>query len=233
MGSLLRTTPVGILALTAALAFLAACGTAASPAGSTGTSPGNGSRHGSGASPGTVLAAGEDQAPVAGTGNGRAAIPPRTAAPDGGGTTVPDAPNCPMFPADNVWNTDISQLPVNAHSAAWMRSMDSASIDLHPDFGPNTGGFPFGIPDNIVTSAQPLVPVRFQYATESDKGPYPFGPPRRPPSRLTSGRPGTRQAQARTRRCRRWVPGSGSARASTSPGSAPVPCRTARTPRLS
>jgi hypothetical protein len=176
VGSLLRTTPVRILALTAALAFLAACGTAAGPASSTGTSPGNGSRHGSGASPGKVLAASEDQAPVAGTGNGRAAIPPRATAPSGGGTVVPGAPNCPMFPADNVWNTDISQLPVNAHSAAWMRSMDSASLDLHPDFGPNTGGFPFGIPYNIVTSAHPLVPVRFQYASESDKGPYPFGP---------------------------------------------------------
>ena len=81
-----------------------------------------------------------------------------------------------MFPASNVWNTDISQLPVNAHSAAWMRSMDSAGLDLHPDFGPNPGGFPFGIPGNIVTSAHPLVPVKFQYASESDKGPYPFGP---------------------------------------------------------
>ena len=169
MGSPLGTTPVRILAVTAALAFLAACGTAAGA--------GAGQPHGSGTAPGTVLAASEDQAPVAGTGNGRAAIqPPRATSPSGGGTTVPGAPNCPMFPASNVWNTDISQLPVNAHSAAWMRSMDSAGLDLHPDFGPNPGGFPFGIPDNIVTSAHPLVPVKFQYASESDKGPYPFGP---------------------------------------------------------
>jgi hypothetical protein len=81
-----------------------------------------------------------------------------------------------MFPASNVWNTDISRLPVDSHSAAWLRSMNSASTDLHPDFGPNPGGFPFGIPDNIVTSAHPLVPVKFQFASESDKGPYPFGP---------------------------------------------------------
>jgi hypothetical protein len=39
--------------------------------------------------------------------------------------------------------------------------MDSASLDLHPDFGPNSGGFPFGIPYDIVTSAHPLVPVKF------------------------------------------------------------------------
>jgi len=174
VGSLLRTTPARILATTAALAFLAACGASAAPAAGNGTVPG--ARHGSGASPGTVLAASEAQAPVAGTGNGRAAIPPaRAASPTGGGTTVPGAPNCPMFPASNVWNTDISQLPVNAHSAAWLRSMDSASLDLHPDFGPS-GGFPYGIPYNIVTSAQPLVPIKFQYASESDKGPYPFGP---------------------------------------------------------
>ena len=39
-------------------------------------------------------------------------------------TTVPGAPNCPMFPADNIWNTDISKLPVDSHSAAWLRGMD-------------------------------------------------------------------------------------------------------------
>ena len=37
------------------------------------------------------------------------------------GTTVPGAANCPMFPADNVWNTNISKLPVDKHSAAWLR----------------------------------------------------------------------------------------------------------------
>ena len=55
----------------------------------------------------------------------------------GAGTSVPGAPDCPMFPADNVWNTDISGLPVDAHSAAWLASMDSATTNLHPDFGPS------------------------------------------------------------------------------------------------
>jgi hypothetical protein len=91
------------------------------------------------------------------------------------GTQVPGAPNCPMFPANNIWNTDISKLPVNPHSAAWLRSMDSAGTNLHPDFGPNPGGFPYGIPYDIVTNAHPLVHIRFQYASQSDKGPYPFG----------------------------------------------------------
>jgi hypothetical protein len=90
-------------------------------------------------------------------------------------TTVPGAPNCPMFPADNIWNTDISKLPVDSHSRAWLRSMNSAHTFLHPDFGPS-GGYPYGIPYTIVTSKHRLVKIRFQYASESDPGPYPFGP---------------------------------------------------------
>jgi hypothetical protein len=92
------------------------------------------------------------------------------------GTTVPGAPNCPMFPADNVWNTNISELPVNPYSAAWMQSMDSSSTYLHPDFGPDPGGYPYGIPFTVVTSAHPSVQVTFEYASESDGGGYPFGP---------------------------------------------------------
>ena len=92
------------------------------------------------------------------------------------GTTVPGATNCPMFPADNVWNTNISKLPVDSQSAAWMQSMDSSSTYLHPDFGPDPGGYPYGIPFTVVTSAHPSVAVSFEYATESDTGGYPFGP---------------------------------------------------------
>ena len=76
-----------------------------------------------------------------------------------------------MFPADNVWNTNVSKLPVNTHSAAWLASMNSATTFLHPDFGPNPGGYPYGIPFTVVTGEQPLVKVTFQYASESDTGP--------------------------------------------------------------
>ena len=82
--------------------------------------------------------------------------------------------NCPVFPASNVWNTDISKLPVDSRSAAWLRSMDSASTYLHPDFGPS-GGYPYGIPYNVVSSAHAMVRVHFQYASESDRRTYPFG----------------------------------------------------------
>ena len=173
MGRMFRTTLSRAVALAAPLALLAACGTAAVPAvgGRHARQAGAGSQHGD-----VVLAAGEQLAPGAGAGRSQSAIhAPESASPGPGGTAVPGAPNCPMFPASSIWNTDISKLPVNPHSAAWMRSMDSASTFLHPDFGPNPGGFPYGIPDNIVTSAHRLVPVKFRYASESDKGPYPFG----------------------------------------------------------
>ena len=89
-------------------------------------------------------------------------------------TTVPGAASCPMFPANNVWNTNISKLPVNKHNAAWLKSMDSASTYLHPDFGPNEGGYPYGIPFTVVTSATPKVHIKFHYASQSYRGLYPF-----------------------------------------------------------
>jgi len=90
-------------------------------------------------------------------------------------TTVPGAANCPMFPANNVWNTNISKLPVDSHSAAWLRSMDSAATHLHPDFGPNPGGYPYGIPFTVVTNKHKTVRIKFEYASESYRGKYPFG----------------------------------------------------------
>ena len=42
---------------------------------------------------------------------------------------------------------------------------------LHPDFGTQ-----YGIPWNVATAATARVPVTFDYADESDRGPYPIGP---------------------------------------------------------
>ncbi len=92
------------------------------------------------------------------------------------GPPVPGAPNCQMFPANNVWNTDISKLPVNKHSATWMAHMDASTTNLHPDFGPNEGGYPYGIPWMVINPrTQAFIHLRFEYADESNKGPYPFG----------------------------------------------------------
>ena len=113
---------------------------------------------------------------VLAVGTTAAASRAQPAALAGQGTVVPGAPGCPMFPADNIWNTDISRLPVDPHSAAWLRSMDASTTFLHPDFGPDPGGYPYGLPYAIVTSAQKTVTVRFLYASQSNRVPYPLGP---------------------------------------------------------
>jgi hypothetical protein len=82
-----------------------------------------------------------------------------------------------VFPADNVLNTDISTLPVNAHSAQWLAGMGGATRLLHPDFGPSGDpSLPYGVPFTVVDGSHAKVTVGFQYAAESDPGPYPFGP---------------------------------------------------------
>jgi hypothetical protein len=82
-----------------------------------------------------------------------------------------------MFPKNNVWNTPITNLPVDPHSAAWMSSMGASSTNLHPDFGPSSDPtLPYGMPFTIVGASQKRVRLQFTYADESDSGPYPFGP---------------------------------------------------------
>jgi len=49
---------------------------------------------------------------------------------------APPTTSCQVFPGDNIWNTDISTLPVHARSAQWLSSMAASSTNLHPDFGP-------------------------------------------------------------------------------------------------
>jgi hypothetical protein len=87
---------------------------------------------------------------------------------------LPEAPLCPLLPADNVWNTDISNLPVNSSSQAWLSSMSAATNRLHPDFGPSGSAMPYGFPYIVVGNSQPSAAVSFLYANESDPGPYPF-----------------------------------------------------------
>ena len=78
---------------------------------------------------------------------------------------------CQVFPADNVWNMDISRLPVHAKSKTWKAAMHAGSTDLHPDFGPPH----YGIPFDVVGNGHATTTVHFNYARESDPGPYPFG----------------------------------------------------------
>jgi hypothetical protein len=81
----------------------------------------------------------------------------------------------PMFPPDNVWNVAIDTLPVDVNSAAYITTIGAAKT-MHADFGTVYNGAPNGIPFIVVPGSQPGVAVSFDYADESDAGPYPVPP---------------------------------------------------------
>ncbi len=89
-------------------------------------------------------------------------------------TTMLPGTSCPAFPADNVWNTPITGLPVNRYSSAWLAHMDAGSTLLHPDYGPGGGANPYGIPWQVTSRHPTFVRLQFEYADESDRGPYPL-----------------------------------------------------------
>ena len=79
---------------------------------------------------------------------------------------------CSVLPADNIWNTPVETLPVAALSAAYVSTIGLTS-PTHADFGSGTwDGGPIGIPWVQVAGSQTKYPVTFQYADESDPGPY-------------------------------------------------------------
>src|ERR1051326_7466158 len=81
---------------------------------------------------------------------------------------------CTMFPSNNVWNYDISRLPVSANTASYVAAIGLTS-HLHPDFGAGLyNGGPTGFPYLVAPGNQPSVPVSFTYASESNPGPYPI-----------------------------------------------------------
>jgi hypothetical protein len=90
---------------------------------------------------------------------------------------APTVGGCPIFPANNYWNTPVDNLPVHASSGMWVNSI-GASTRLHPDWG-NVLADNYGIPFATVAGTQPLVPIAFDpdgYADESDPGPMPIPP---------------------------------------------------------
>ena len=88
--------------------------------------------------------------------------------------TLAAASRCPIFPTTNVWNKRVDTLPVAKDSATLINSI-GADQGLHADFGSGLyNGAPIGIPFTIVTKQTPRYQLAFQYAAESDKGPYPI-----------------------------------------------------------
>jgi hypothetical protein len=79
---------------------------------------------------------------------------------------APTIAGCPAFPANNVWNTRIDNLPLDPHSADYINNI-TASGTLRYDIT---------MPINIVSGTQAKVPLVLEYPDESDPGPYPIPP---------------------------------------------------------
>lgn len=101
--------------------------------------------------------------------------PPPTATPAAATPTPapPQLAGCDVFPADNIWNAPVDALPPDPNSAIYVDTI-GADTHLHPDFGTFWEGAPIGIPYIDVPGTQPKVAVTFEYADESDPGPYPI-----------------------------------------------------------
>lgn len=100
------------------------------------------------------VAAGTEAGAVGGSGQVAAGQPPGLA-------------GCPIFPADNVWNTPVDKLPRDPRTAEYVASI-GAEKPVHPDFG----GI-YGIPFMVIPPATPRVKTTFEYREESDAGDYP------------------------------------------------------------
>jgi hypothetical protein len=92
----------------------------------------------------------------------------------GAGSKRPHVASCAVFPANNPWNQRVDKLPVAGNSDAIVRSI-GVDKGMHADFGSGLyNGGPIGIPYVSVGRGQKRVGVKFEYASESDKGPYPI-----------------------------------------------------------
>ena len=87
----------------------------------------------------------------------------------------PTIGGCSVFPATSVWNQPVDRLPVAKGSATLIGSIGLDS-PVHPDFGSGLyDGQKIGIPYVVVSgSSTPKAKPTFDYADESDPGPYPI-----------------------------------------------------------
>ena len=87
---------------------------------------------------------------------------------------APVVEGCPVLPANNIWNMRVDGAPLDEYSSAYVESI-GPDQGLHADFGSGLWeGGPIGIPVTVVDSGTAKVPVSFDYADESDPGPYPL-----------------------------------------------------------
>ena len=93
----------------------------------------------------------------------------------GASAAAPKVGGCTVFPANNAWNQRVDKLPVAKNSATMMGSIGLGAT-VHADFGSGLyDGSRIGIPYVVVSGRKtPKSRVAFDYADESDKGPYPI-----------------------------------------------------------
>jgi hypothetical protein len=84
------------------------------------------------------------------------------------GSQPPTVGGCSIFTSSDAWNRIVLGDPVDATWTAKLYA-NATLKKLHPDFGSG-----FGIPYNVVPMNQPQLPIAFDYASESDPGPYPY-----------------------------------------------------------
>jgi hypothetical protein len=87
-------------------------------------------------------------------------------------TDGPRIGNCPLFPADNVWNTPIDSLKKDPHTGDYIDSIGPLH-PLHADFASNLD---LGIPYSFLPPGTRSVKVTFDYRDDSDLGNYPIPP---------------------------------------------------------
>ena len=95
--------------------------------------------------------------------------------PPAASATGPTLGGCPMFPANNPWNTKITSNKVRSDSATLIHNITSPNhTNLHADFG---GGGAYGIPFKVVGSTEPKRTIHYTaYGDKSDPGPFPIPP---------------------------------------------------------
>jgi hypothetical protein len=80
-----------------------------------------------------------------------------------------------LLPASSLWNQPVDTAQVDPNSTAIL-GLIGTGVSLHPDFGADIAGAPFGIPYIVVPDTLHRLTVPFDYASESDPGPYPIPP---------------------------------------------------------
>ncbi len=83
-----------------------------------------------------------------------------------------------LVPEGVAWGRDVSKDPLDPDSRRYLQAL-GLDKPLRPDFGTVWQGNPMGIPYVVVGKGEPRSRVTFEYADESDPGPYPI--PRDPP----------------------------------------------------